>query len=337
MSLKSLVYKLIAFAGVGYLQKKLKSKLTIVMYHSVVKELPPLYDWCYVDAESFRQQVRFLKKNFEVINLSQVAERLISEKTEKPLAVITFDDGYQNNFDVAFPILKEEGVGATIFLTTDLINTDDTLWVCRLHHALSNTKKTEIEWDGNLFNISDNSKKTEFISLIKRKLKKMSISQSLPQLETILNQAGFDRTFSIERDSLYRLLDDKSIHEMNQSGLIEFGAHTMSHEILSCLPFEEQEKEIEGSIHAVSKLTGKNCNLFAYPNGSQEDYNDNTLELLKKYGIKVSVTTVEKIIDSHSSMLELGRYSIGYGMDMAYFKLLVLNFIALSKGLRRSH
>ena len=337
LSLKSFAYNLISLVGSGYLQKKLQSNLTIVMYHSVVEKLPQLYDWCYVEAESFRRQIRYLKKNFEVIPLSQVPERLSSGKFDRPLAVITFDDGYQNNFDVAFPILKEEGLPAVIFLTTGLINTDDTLWVCRLHHAFSITKETKIDWEGKNYDISGYNQKAELIALIKKKLKKLGINEILPQLKEVLSKLDYDVFTSIEHASPYRMLDYLSINEMNQSGLIEFGAHTISHEILSRLSIEEQDKEIKGSIDAVSKITGKRCTLFAYPNGSEEDYGDNTVELLDKYGIEASVTTIENIIKHDTPLLELRRYGVGNGMDMGYFKLLVLNFIAWSKGLIYSH
>ncbi|MDH3972742.1 MAG: polysaccharide deacetylase family protein [Deltaproteobacteria bacterium] len=328
---------MISALGSSYIQKKIRSDLTIVMYHSVVEKLPQLYDWCYVDAESFRRQVSYLKNNFEVIPLSRVPGRLRSGRTGRPLAVITFDDGYQNNFDVAFPILREEGLPATIFLTTGLINTDDTLWVCRLHEAFSNTEAREVRWEGKIFPIGGQDEKVELIAQMKNKFKTMPIAEIRPLLKAVVHQLGYDLSQPVAHDSLYGMLDFQSINVMRRSGLIDFGAHTMAHEILSCLPPEEQEKEIKGSLNTVSEITGKKCTLFAYPNGAGEDYNDETIEILRQCGIEVSLTTIEEMIDGDTPLLELRRYSIGPGMDMGYFKLLVIHFITWFKGLKLSH
>ena len=334
LSVKSLACEVFSFVASAYIQKNIRNVLTIVMYHSVVEKLPDLYDWCYVDAESFLRQIRYLKKNFEVIPLSQVSSRLKSGSIDSPLAVITFDDGYQNNFDVAFPLLKKEGLPATIFLTTGLINTDDTLWVCRLHNAFNDTRANELNWEGKIFDISGRDNKVKLIALIKKKFKKMPIVKLLPELKEVLNELGYDISSPIERDSLYRMLDYESINVMRQSGLIDFGAHTMTHEILSRLSREEQEREITGSVHSVSEITGGECRMFAYPNGARGDYNRDTMEILDMCGIEVSVTTIEEMFNADTPLLELRRYGIGAGMKMGYFKLLVSHFIAWSKGLR---
>ena len=99
-------------------------------------------DWCFVDEHSFRMQIEYLKKHFEIISLSEAVGRMEKGEIKRPTAVITFDDGYQNNYDVAFPILCRERIPATIFLTTGLINTNDTVWYCRFNLALSQTQRT---------------------------------------------------------------------------------------------------------------------------------------------------------------------------------------------------
>ena len=124
------------------------SKLTIVTYHAVVRSPLKIYDWCFLGEESFRQQLTYLKKHFDVVSLAAAVEVLRAGKLNRPTAVITLDDGYQNNYSVAFPILREFGFPATVFIATGFIDTDDTLWTLRLNLSLAATKRTSLPWKG---------------------------------------------------------------------------------------------------------------------------------------------------------------------------------------------
>ena len=82
-----------------------RNQLMIFMYHAVVRSPIEVYDWCFIDEYSFRSQVKYLKKHFEVISLSEAVERLGNGKIYQPTTVITFDDGFQNNYDIVLVLL----------------------------------------------------------------------------------------------------------------------------------------------------------------------------------------------------------------------------------------
>src|SRR5262249_12579235 len=86
----------------------------------------------------------------------------------------------------------------------------------------------------------------------------------------ILRQLGVDTDRPIEPDSPYRILSSDSIKTMASTRLIEFGAHTHHHAILSLLPRKQQIEEISQSIEAVQEITGRPCEYFAYPNGEPQ-------------------------------------------------------------------
>jgi hypothetical protein len=73
-------------------------KLTIITYHAVIRTPLKIYDWCFLDEESFRQQLTYLQKHFEVVSLAAAVEALRAGKLNRPTAVITLDDGYQDNY-----------------------------------------------------------------------------------------------------------------------------------------------------------------------------------------------------------------------------------------------
>src|SRR5215510_3787918 len=245
----------------------LRNQLTILYYHAIISTPLAVHNWCFVDKSSFISQIQYLKNHFEVLPLSDAVRRLKNGRISRPTAVVTFDDGFQNNYDLAFPILREMGVPATIFLVTGLVNTDDTVWFCRLNQALTKTKKLAFEWHGDRFDLSHPLSKAEAATIIQEKLKEYPHPDLLAEVCWITRELGDEPTAPIPVGSPFRILSGKAIREMAASGLIEFGAHTHNHAILSKLSLDEQRNEIYRSVKAVHELTGRPCELFAYPNG----------------------------------------------------------------------
>jgi len=321
--------KFIAKTGIPQLFHRLayRDQLTVIMYHGIIKEPLIIEDWCFIDEHSFHLQIEYLKRYFEIVSLSEGVRRMGRGEIKRPTVVITFDDGYQNNFDVAFPILWEEGIPATIFLTTGLINTDDTVWYGRVNLALSKTQRTHIEWNGFKFDLSRSDLKAKASTAIQESLKKLEHPKLMAAIRRMTSELGDDPDCSIAMDSPFRMLDKKAIGEMAASGLIEFGAHTHHHSILSHLSDGERENEIRQSTDAVYELTGQPCKYFAYPNGRAEDYNSKTIQDLKTCGIQIAVTTISGPNDRRTPVMELRRYGIGSDLPMAEFQLMVHHFV----------
>ena len=110
---------------------------------------------------------------------------------------------------------------------------------------------------------------------------------------------------------------------MNQSGLVEFGAHTHTHRILARLSSDECKNEIELSVRGVEELSGRACRFFAYPLGGPRDYNQQSIDILRSLGICAAVTTRTGANDRKTPLLELRRYGAGPNDDMAVFQLKV--------------
>lgn len=307
----------------------LQDQVSIVVYHAVTRTPLKVHNWCFVDESSFRSQMRYLKKHFEVISLSEGVEQMRNGRIRRPTVVITFDDGFQNNYDVAFPILHEAGLPATIFLTTALVNTDDTVWFCRLNRALAKTSKPSLEWDGRRLDLSGPGAKAETAATIQATLKAFHHYQLLVELRRIILELGDAPDCPIEVGSPFRMLDHEAIAEMAASGLVEFGAHTQTHAILSHLSPEERHEEIVRAVTAVHELTGRPCELFAYPNGRAEDYDVDTIGTLEACGVRAAVTTIEGPNDAMTPVMELRRYGIGAHLSMANFRSKVHHYWAL--------
>ena len=107
---KQATFQVLCIAGVDHLVRRRKSdQLLIVGYHGIVRDdLQVAPSWLMLPSRQFERQVEYLKANYDVIFISEAAERIRDRKPfTKPTACITFDDGYENNLTVAAPILRE--------------------------------------------------------------------------------------------------------------------------------------------------------------------------------------------------------------------------------------
>lgn len=121
-----------------------------------------------------------------------------------------------------------------------------------------------------------------------------------------------------------RALTENELRELAKSPLIEIGAHTMTHPHLSALPTEKQKYEIEESKKILENILGKSVTSFSYPFGQAEDFNDETLAIIKKAGFQTACTTMPDLIKKNSSLLTLPR-RIVRDWDMSYFKNYIKN------------
>ena len=321
--IKSLAYRVSAFAGAPRLLQRVFASdgVTVLMYHAVTAMPLPVEDWVFVEERQFQAQMLYLKKHCHVIPLRELADARRG-RSRRPLVALTFDDGFRNNYSVAYPILQRLALPATIFLVTDLIDSDDTVWFCRINEALGRTSLTRVNWEGESYDLSTAAARAAAHARLQARLKTSPHGVLLERCRTLITALGDAPGKPIPRDSAYRMLATDEIREMAATGLVEFGAHTCSHAILSGLSAAERTREIAASLAAVERLTGSRCRLFAYPNGRAIDYGPADVAALRQSQVAAAVTTIDGPNDPAVPALELRRYCIGAGTSLAQFKLL---------------
>ena len=122
-----------------------KNRFVILMYHGIVRRALPFPCWWQLSIDQFQWQMNYLKKNYNVISLKEVVDKIHNRIPLDPnTAVITFDDGYHNNYSLAYPILKELNLPASIFLVTDFIGQDQLLWAINQKNSLQLNNNLEL-------------------------------------------------------------------------------------------------------------------------------------------------------------------------------------------------
>ena len=283
----------------GIISSKLKKQgsggFVILMYHRIIprSETEGVQAGMYVEPETFKKHLFFLKKYFRVVYLTD----LISSKekpvsTNKPFCAVTFDDGWQDFYKYAFPVLKEYNFPATVFLATDYIGTNDWFWTDRLAHILLEKLRTK--------KIRACSSEN---STIEKLIKLNSSFES--RLETSIGILKYLRIEDIEEilSELSELCDISSVpeeraflswdevREMGETGLISFGSHTAGHPILTTLKPDEIKEEL---IRSKEKLIAEGVVddpaliPFCYPNGN---HNKEIAGMVRDTGYYMAVTT----------------------------------------------
>lgn len=296
------------------------NSLVVLNYHQIVETAEFLPDWCSLTTEQFQIQMEYLATYFEVVAVRDGIRRFeMGELGEKPMAAITFDDGYLNNYSDALPILKKLQLPATIFLVTGMLNSDETIWSCKLNQALYETSLNRLHWNGQVYQLSTLKEKITTYRRLQNDLKRFPHPTLLEHCHNIVVKLGGDELLSRAVASTYRMLDDAALSEMLDSGLIDFGAHTRDHVILDRVENETQQLQIHQSINDIRAITNRNEVLFAYPNGGPSDYNTYSVEELNRAGVQYAFTTISGLNKQPIRPLELKRIGVGGDWQLGLF------------------
>jgi len=234
--------------------------------------------------------MEYLKSNYHVIGCNDLTAWLRGETKLPPNpALITFDDGYYDNMSNAYPILKEYGLTAIIFLAAGYMGSHnpfywDLIAYCFYHSG----KDTVLLPSGERLSWVDGPSRdravNRWVGLVKyfqEDEKRKFVDDLLKELDVAIPDNAFD--------GLYLTWDQ--VRELN-NGVIEFGAHTVSHPILTRVPIDQAEKELIESKRRVEEEIGAPVKSLAYPNGGSSDFSSEMVDLVKKIGFELAFTLV---------------------------------------------
>lgn len=241
-----------------------------------------------VTPENFRQQIETVSKYFETVKLSDWLTRKSGNQALPAKAcAITFDDGWADNFEFAFPILRETTTPATIFLVSDMIGTRSSFWPERLARLLESVSTQhsehwshpELAWLRNAntgYAFGNTPPSPEELTEIIATAKGLTDGEVHERLDTI------EKTLGLDGDGApASLLDWEQVREMLDSGLVEAGSHTCNHIRLNAdTPQELMEHEIIASKQSIEQHTGQPVQTFCFPNG---DYTDAARTLVRTH------------------------------------------------------
>lgn len=258
-------------SGLSHLTRPRYSGLGhILMFHRVVPERnsPRIYNHLGLEISPARLEdtIRFFRKrDYDFVSLDNLGEYRNAKPGKRRFVAFTFDDGYVDNFDFAYPILKKHGVPFTIYVTTGQPDGHAFLWWYLLEEMILNNDSLDMQLDGQpiLFNLG---------SLREKELAFNRISRILMVADK--KALGFYKAtlFSKYLDGSARLtkalsLNWSRIREMSDDPLVTIGAHTVNHFPLNSLQDGESKFEMAESKRIIESHIDREVGHFCYPTG----------------------------------------------------------------------
>jgi peptidoglycan/xylan/chitin deacetylase (PgdA/CDA1 family) len=288
--------------------------LTVLCYHGVVEErLGPEHHQfrTTVSTSDFAEQMQWLPRWFTPVSAAAVRDRLLGRAAlpSHPL-LITFDDGYRNNFTLAAPILRTCGVPAAFFISTGYIEADRLYWYDELKLRLAAWRGRDIRLPGQSENQLWPGEPRAQRALAQR------ISAAS---KTIPNDARLEYTDYVRRETPEWSLDAAGrepirpmswdeVRSLSDQGF-EIGSHTVDHPILSRLDPEALRRELRDSKSRIEAITGKPCFAIAYPNGKASDISPAVVAETEAAGYELGFVMDERLYRPPGNRFLISRVS----------------------------
>jgi peptidoglycan/xylan/chitin deacetylase (PgdA/CDA1 family) len=273
-----------------------------------------------------------LEETLQGTSLSEIVSRLEQDVPLPPYsAAVTFDDGFANNFTVAFPCLKVLGIPASVFVTTGLIGTRGRmLWTEKISYCCMHTQESalslKIGGDRLVLDLSTPQNRrqaaSQLLGILKQSCKQVR-EDCLEQLSALPDFQTLDGTRDEDR---YRFLTWSEVGRLAE-GNIDIGSHTVHHEILSTLSPEEAWEEISRSKREIEDQLGRECRLFSYPNGSSHDFTARDKASLREAGYRAAVSLIKTLNPARPDLMALGRLNINRQHNAFIFIATITGFL----------
>lgn len=280
----------------GFL-RGLQGKVSILMYHRVVTEAELssqfIQPGMYVTGETFERQVRFLLEYFDVLSMPELLTmwREKTWKADRRYCVITFDDGWLDNYVHAFPVLHRYNVPATIFLPTGVIGTtkwfwpEELGWINRRFASLPTERKALIlaslrggdSWFSGIAGNMEGGQSDELIERCK--------TVSHDRIGELVGRLAEEMEVRLPCERLVMNWDE--VRDM-AAAKISFGSHSINHKILTAVSDAELQEEVFGSLDTLRKHGLKGELVFCYPNGN---YSPAVVRSVESAGYCAATTT----------------------------------------------
>ena len=296
------------------------NRLHILAYHRIANYgLDYQFDEHLISAtpEEFEWQISYLKSNYNIVSFKDVIQTLAKHgELPQRAVIVTFDDGFYDNYEIAYPLLIKYKVPATFFITTGYINKRHLFWFdqCAYICKKISTKLVLYGAKHNKLYTIDN-RITKCGDPAYQLLKIMKQISNIDRLSVIdqLNKYMVNNNLVIDSDDQLNLpMSWENIIEMHKSGQIEIGSHTVSHPILSRLSNEEITYELSHSKLEIEDHLGAVCTTLAYPVGGEDDINDFVIQEAERLGYKMASSYIKggNNLNYDSNFYKLNRIHI---------------------------
>ena len=301
-------------------QRLTENSLVIYLFHGVIEGSDYTvrnYTRKHLGKDYFCEFIKENKMVGHPLSMDDVIEHYKTGESYPPFSfAVTFDDGFENNYSVAAPILKDLNVPATFYVTTDFIENNHMSWTDRLEYCLEVVSEGQLSffWDQNMHVFKNREDKISLLEHLRSRVKQDPTIDLSNLVSDIFLQCGLDEITQSD-DPLDLKMSWKQISELNNDENFIIGGHTHSHPILSFLNDSEIEKEIKTSVCLLDKKAGIKSSHYAYPEGLEYCYSDEVIKVLKNHDVVCCPTAEYGVNQIDCDLFRLKRIMVDLNSD----------------------
>jgi peptidoglycan/xylan/chitin deacetylase (PgdA/CDA1 family) len=312
------------------IQKAASATTVILLYHRVADGERDPWGLC-VSPKNFAEHLAVLRRSAWPISLEQLTRHHATGRVPKRGIVVTFDDGYADNLYQAKPLLELHDVPATVFAATGPLDSGRAFWWDELERILLEPRRLpstlrlevntqDFEWELGAASECERAdvprngesrpweaepgSRLGFYYAVWQQLRPLTEAMRRPLLDRLAAWAYVEH----EARPAYRAMDVGELRRLAAGGLVEIGAHTVTHPLLSANSTAFQKAEIEGSKNRLEQILERSVSSFAYPYG---DYSPESIPLVSAAGFRCACSVVQQSVWHRTDGFQFPRFPVG--------------------------
>lgn len=309
--------------------RRLQNRAVILMYHRIIPESEARFDYAptgmVVTTPVFDMHMRHLARTHKTVTMPELVTLLDSgEAQDRPLAAVTFDDGWLDNYTNAFPLLQRHQVPATIFIASNFIDDKEYYWLERMKLVLAHAHRVLVTESIPLgqrdalkkalaaLNVTDlagslHPRLGMFLTSQARNVQSLGLTDRCSYLEKIEQIASL----AALPDTRY-FMNWNEIRTLRDEG-ITIGAHTTTHTELTSVDASHLQDEIGIGKARLEEELQQTVDHFAYPYGK---HNKDIQAAIAANGFSSACTTVNGLVNRDTGRLLLNRVNMHTSVSM---------------------
>lgn len=279
-----------------------RSGVVVLMYHRITRPEDPFRG---SDVAQFRDQMRWLKKHCRLITPEEYLEAVRRPSRLSPAVLVTFDDGYRDYYDNAYPVLHDLKIPAVVFVATSFLGSNRLIWTDAVTWAFQRSpeRSVHLPWQPSAtLRLAETDGREQAARTAKDFLK------SCPDAERQRWQAELYNALSVNPEDGSAGRQMLTWDEVRATvEYTRYGGHTHTHPIMSQISADAADEEIRLCRDRIESEIGIAPRFFAYPNGRAQDFTEQTKASLARHGFELGFATIEGVNDARSDRYAIRR------------------------------
>ncbi len=287
----------------------------VLMYHRICSNRRFFLG---VDPRRFREEMRWLARYCRLISVDELPDAAKTPSRHRRSVLVTFDDGFRDYHDHAYPILEELRIPAVVFVATAFLDHGGAIWTDAVQFALATTRERRIAppWNRAIVHELDSPEARERAAqACKTFLKGIPDVERRSAVSALLGELGVDQA-AIEATYGRQMLTWDEVRATRE--FTTYGGHSHTHPILSQLDDDGIEYEIATCQRRLTEELGAPARHFAYPNGRSVDFDARVQAALRRHGFEAAFSTNDGRVTADVDWMAIPRKAAG-GSTLADF------------------